>query len=157
MVVGQDLYVFAKRIRLTSCNQYTREFYEVNGTPQPPNTDSPTDNFEKNAAKPYFKPNYNRKSELEGEPVKSQKQFLENDRKVLKFYCESGKQFIIHYYLADDTIDIVDVHYQNDSMDPFPKFLNRQKLPRKHALNQPGQTYSEDFLKAEHFSVRRHS
>jgi hypothetical protein len=43
--------------------------------------------------------------------MKSDKQFLENDRKVLKFYVESGKQFIIHYYLADDTIDIIDTHY----------------------------------------------
>jgi hypothetical protein len=43
--------------------------------------------------------------------MKSEKQFLENDRKVLKFYCESGKQFVIHYFLSDDTIEIIDIHF----------------------------------------------
>ncbi len=30
-------------------------------------------------------------------------------------------------------------------------YLNRKKLPRKFALNQPGQTYAEDFVKCEDF------
>ena len=32
--------------------------------------------------------------------------------------------------------------------------LRRQKLPRKFSLNQPGQVYSDDFIKPEHVVVR---
>ena len=51
--------------------------------------------------------------------------------------------------MADDTVEIREVNFQNSGRDPFPVNLRRQKLPRKFALNQPGQTYAEDFVKAE--------
>lgn len=68
----------------------------------------------------------------------SQKQFLENDRKVLKFYVFSDIPYIMHYYLADDTLEIREINYSNSGRDPFPLMLRRQKLPKKFALNQPG-------------------
>jgi len=44
---------------------------------------------------------------LGGGKVTSEKQFLENDRKVLKFYAKSeGEAYIVHYFLADDTIEV---------------------------------------------------
>lgn len=84
---------------------------------------------------------------LGGGRVHSQKQFLENDRKVLKFYVFSEIPYIMHYYLADDTIEIKEVNYPNSGRDPFSMMLRRQKLPRKFQLNQPGQTYAEDFIR----------
>lgn len=73
----------------------------------------------------------------------SQKQFLENDRKVLKFYalCE-GEKYIVHFFLADDTLEVREVSIPNSGKDPFPVTHRRQKLPRKFAINQPGQTYA---------------
>lgn len=42
---------------------------------------------------------------LGGGKVNSEKQFLENDRKVLKFFANfEGAAYIVHYFLADDTI-----------------------------------------------------
>lgn len=83
--------------------------------------------------------------ELGGGKVASQKQFLDNDRKVLRFYSKSeGLQFIIHYYLADDTIEIRENHYSNDGRDSFPLYLRRQKLPEKFDVNQPGQAFIGD-------------
>lgn len=38
LVIGNDIVVFGKRIRLCNCNQYTREFYENLGYPQPKDT-----------------------------------------------------------------------------------------------------------------------
>ena len=38
----------------------------------------------------------------------SQKYFLDNDRRVLCFYAESKEPYIIHYYLADDTVEILE-------------------------------------------------
>lgn len=86
---------------------------------------------------------------LGGGRVSSEKQFLENDRKVLKFYakCE-GESYIVHYFLADDTIEVREVSIPNSGKDPFPVTFKRQKLPSKFALNQPGQTYAENFLTA---------
>ena len=45
---------------------------------------------------------------LGGGRPQSQKQFLDNDRRVLRFYAESEEPYIIHYYLADDTIEILE-------------------------------------------------
>lgn len=41
----------------------------------------------------------------------------------------------------------------NSGKDPFPVTFKRQKLPRQFALNQPGQTYAENFLKAEEIFI----
>ena len=42
---------------------------------------------------------------LGGGKVTSEKQFLENDRKVLKFFATyQGARYIVHYFLADDTL-----------------------------------------------------
>lgn len=44
---------------------------------------------------------------LGGGKVNSEKQFLENDRKVLKFYSTfENVPHIVHYFLADDTIEV---------------------------------------------------
>lgn len=67
------------------------------------------------------------------------KQFLEHDRKVLRFYCcwddtESmfgdPRELILHYFLADDTMEIYEVVPLNSGRDAIPKFLHRGKLPK---------------------------
>ena len=63
---------------------------------------------------------------LGGGRVASQKQFLDNDRKVLRFFtrCED-LPYIIHYYLADDTVEIREVHHPNDGSHDFALLLRR--------------------------------
>lgn len=55
----------------------------------------------------------------------------------------------MHYFLADDTVEIREINYKNSGREYFPMMLRRQKLPRKFALNQPGQVYAEDFVKPQ--------
>jgi hypothetical protein len=82
---------------------------------------------------------------LGGGKVASQKQFLDNDRKVLRFFAESEDlPYVVHYYLADDTIEIREVHHPNDGRDSFALLLRRQKLPFKHDVNQPGLSFIGD-------------
>jgi len=82
---------------------------------------------------------------LGGGKVASQKQFLDFDRKVLRFFVLSeGLQFIWHYFLADDTIEIREVHFANDGRDSFSVYLRRQKLPETFDVNQPGQNFIGD-------------
>lgn len=152
--VGEDIQLFGKTIRITDCDQYTREFYDNVGRSQPPSIETNMDNFETKINTKYVPmKDQTMKNYLEhklggGRPV-PQKQFLENDRKVLKFYVFSEIPYLMHYYLADDTVEIREINFPNSGRDSFPVFLRRQKLPRKFALNQPGQTHAEDFLKPE--------
>jgi len=87
---------------------------------------------------------------LGGGKVASQKQFLDNDRRVLRFYtrCDGGTgeylPYIVNYYLADDTIQINEVHAPNDGRDSFAVLLRRQKLPDRFDVNQPGQNFIGD-------------
>ena len=64
--------------------------------------------------------------------------FLANDRKVLRFECVwddthrlygDVQRFRMHYFLADDTIEILQVHEKNSGRAQAPKLLRRQKLP----------------------------
>ena len=82
---------------------------------------------------------------LGGGKVESQKQFLDNDRRVLRFFTTCDDlPYIVHYYLADDTFEIRDVHYPNDGRDAFAVLLRRQKLPDRFDVNQPGQNFIGD-------------
>jgi len=64
----------------------------------------------------------------------------------LKYYVECDIPYILHYYLADDTVDIREFKFPNNGRDPFPLMLKRNRLPKKFALNQPGQTIAENFV-----------
>ena len=49
---------------------------------------------------------------LGGGRVKDEKQFLDYDRKVLRLFATcDGLTYVIHYYRADDTIEIREVHF----------------------------------------------
>lgn len=82
---------------------------------------------------------------LGGGRVKSQKQFLDNDRRVLRFYARfDDLPFIIHYFLADDTVEIREVHHPNDGRDNFALLMKRQKLPKGFSVAQPGLQHMGD-------------
>lgn len=64
--------------------------------------------------------------QLGGGKVKSQKQFLDNDLKVLRFFSRfDDLPYVVHYYLADDTLEIREVHPPNDGRDKFALLLRR--------------------------------
>ncbi|KAL4485443.1 hypothetical protein ABPG72_008311 [Tetrahymena utriculariae] len=150
--IGQDLEFFGKIFHIYDCDIYTREFYENLGIPQGASELPDSDNWEKKTLNKFIPVKDHMlkdfmEHKLGGGRVPSQKQFLENDRKVLKFFVFSEIPFFLHYYLADDTLEIREIHRQNSGRDPFPLYLKRQKLPKQFALNQPGQTYAENFVK----------
>ena len=81
---------------------------------------------------------------LGGGKVASQKQFLDNDRKVLRFnaVCDDSP-YIIHYYLADDTVEVREIHFKNNGKDQFPMLLKRSRVPKSFHMTQPGQEDKE--------------
>jgi len=151
--IGTEVSIYGKNVFIYACDEYTREFCEHNGMSQPLDMASPTDNFEQKTLTKFIPQKDTMMKDfmehkLGGGRVTSQKQFLENDRKVLRFFAEDDHPYIIHYYLADNTIEIREVNFANSGRDPFPLLLKRQKLPKLFSLNQPGQTIAEDFIKA---------
>ncbi len=157
--VGDSICIYGKYIRLYDCDDYTREYYNGLGMSQPTCEEVPVDNMHEckkdkvlpqkdNLMKDYLE------HRLGGGRVRPQKQFLENDRKVLRFNAKfDALKYIIHYYLADDTIEIREVHFGNSGRDPFPLFLKKARLPRRFSIAQPGEIGVGDFIKESDFEV----
>lgn len=121
----------------------------MQGRPQPDAQQAPSDAFAKSRIPIPPKRDkdllqYLEKS-LGGGKVASQKQFLDHDRQVLRFFtiCED-LPYIVHYYLADDTIEIRESHRPNDGREAASLLLRRQKLPDRFDVNQPGQNFIGD-------------
>jgi hypothetical protein len=45
---------------------------------------------------------------------------------------KASRAFILHYFLADDTVEVLEVLQRNSGRDPFPKLLRRQQLPKQN-------------------------
>ena len=63
---------------------------------------------------------------------------------VLRFYCVwddrqalygDRRPYRLHYFLEDDTVEILELHENNDGRDPFPVFLRRGPLPKVRAYH----------------------
>ncbi|KAL0036647.1 hypothetical protein WJX79_003886 [Trebouxia sp. C0005] len=78
---------------------------------------------------------------------KKLQQFMHNARKVLRFYCVwddrqalygDRRPYRLHYFLEDDTVEILELHENNDGRDPFPVFLRRGPLPKDFHVTRTG-------------------
>ncbi|XP_016065312.1 PREDICTED: EF-hand domain-containing protein 1 isoform X1 [Miniopterus natalensis] len=139
---GINITIYGKTFHIVECDRFTQEFLESQGIElNPP---------EKMALDPY--------TELRKQPLHQYvtpsdfdqlKQFLTFDKQVLRFYAiwddtdsmfGECRNYIIHYYLTDDTVEIREVHERNDGRDPFPLLMNRQHMPKvlvENAKNFP--------------------
>ncbi|XP_049873466.1 EF-hand domain-containing family member C2-like [Pectinophora gossypiella] len=125
--VGREVTFFGKVFKIVNCDNFTRVYLNRLGinVPDPiPWPDAPEILPETRKPAKHW-------------PFK---QFLELDRQVLRFYgywddrdSEFGTihQMEIHYYLADDTIEIKEILPPNSGMEAGPMFMKRMRLPRK--------------------------
>lgn len=51
------------------------------------------------------------------------------------------RPYVVHYYLADDTMEVLEVHEMNSGRDPFPVFIARAPMPK--TFSQPGFTVAK--------------
>jgi len=131
--IGINIQLYAKTIRIVDCDEFTKRYYkEVENIDLNPPEVMPEDPYQQDRNKP---------TRIKCEEPKSYplKHFLEYDRKVLRFYCVWDDrssmfgdihEFIIHYYLVDDNVEVREVHKQNDGRNPFPLLLKKQQLPK---------------------------
>jgi hypothetical protein len=154
---GKSITVYSRVFRITSCDEFTEAFRkrammrDVGAMEDPP-----IDNFRKEAMKASgqntvaFVPGESRQiagaiaeskeyHELAlGGSRKNRKldQFLANDRHVLCFKCYwedptrygTRHYYVLHYHLADDTVEVHESIARNAGQSPFPVFWRRAKL-----------------------------
>jgi hypothetical protein len=148
--VGDYIEIYGKNIKLVDCDLFTRDFYSHLGLQQPIGQQAETDVFQSTVL-PSFKPKEwsGLNSGVLNGRVPSQKQFLANDRKVLRFYVHSREPYILHYYLADDTMEVREVNYPNSGKSSnFSLLLRRQKFPKKFSqLTQPGGAVEQEYFR----------
>jgi len=144
--VGNEVTLYSRRFTITDCDAFTRNYLTKAGTKVPAAE-------ELEPADPYFEHRKKEAATMQPhrpyEKCDTLKQFLENDRKVLRFYCiwdNSAEMFgdvrelVLHYFLADDTMEIREVVRANSGRDAAPKFLRRSKVPKEvGALHKPGE------------------
>merc|ERR1719169_11571 len=150
LVVGQDLNIYGKKIRLIDCDAFTRSYYLQQDPPvnQADAQPIPGDNFSANIAAgqtldPALKRNYEklyREMMLGGGHINADmQQFMENDRKVCRFFATMDdlltaqyecRPFTIMYFLADDTVEIREQYPLNCGRDNFPILFRRGKLEK---------------------------
>jgi len=149
--IGVDILVYGRVYRLTDCDAFTRAFLEANGRTVPAPEDIPLDPFTKkhtvrekahnklmNPHKQYMEASLGKS--FAGMDVEATQKFLRNDGKVLRFYATwsdpklfgEKQAYIIHYFLADDTVEVLEVQQPNSGRDPFPALLKRCKLPKNY-------------------------
>lgn len=142
--IGAEINLYSKVFKITDCDQFTQNFLRKMGTNVQRPNNPPED--------PYMK--YRKAMDESMQPLRpyekfdTLKQFLDHDRHVLRFYCHwddsdnmfgDPREMVLHYYLADDTVEIREVIPPNAGRDAVPVFLKRSKLPKDPgSLPQPG-------------------
>uniref|UniRef100_A0A8C2L9R5 EF-hand domain-containing family member C2 n=1 Tax=Cyprinus carpio TaxID=7962 RepID=A0A8C2L9R5_CYPCA len=127
--INQEIVFYNRTFMITDCDPFTRNFLIKMGVRLIPPASTPADPY----ATHRQEMEENMKPLRPYERIDTLKQFLEHDRKVLRFYCywndtESmfgdSRELILHYFLADDTMEIYEVVLPNSGRDahaPIPK------------------------------------
>ncbi|KAJ3072372.1 EF-hand domain-containing protein 1 [Podochytrium sp. JEL0797] len=133
--VGINITFYGKTFRIVSCDKFTMKYLqETEGTHLNPPEQIPTDAYLTHRNRPLRNPS------LAPTQAKDKlRRFLENDRKVLRFFCiwddrdsmfGEMREFVMHYYLVDDCVEVREVKKPNNGRDPFPILLRKQRLPK---------------------------
>jgi len=168
--VPGDVHLYKRTFRITKCDETTKEFLKRAGIAVGSEEQIPMDQRRLDQSRPSSSTQH--KAERSGgyarfygrqkndmadfmearlgkcQDQKSQiTQFLNNDGKVLRFYCtwdEKGadgvtekRPFVFHFFLADDTVEVLEVATPNSGRDPFPALLKRIKLPKAASSRGP--------------------
>jgi len=129
--IGIEVTFYGKQFYVYDCNEWTKEFMASEGIVLNPPQQCPADPYTQSRLDPIR--SYKTPSDFD-----KLKQFLELDRKVLRFYClwdDRDSMFgevrpcVLHYYLVNDTMEVREVHSPNDGRDPFPVLIGRSKVP----------------------------
>lgn len=155
LYIGAELSLYGRVFRLIDCDSFTRQFFSDNGVNLGEPEEIPVDPFtKKNTTEvgTFKKLMHPMKEFMEaalgkqmGVEIAATQKFLKNDGKVLRFYCTWDddkmygeiRPYVLHYFLADDTVEVLEVKQANSGRDPFPALLKRSKLPKAYTEISP--------------------
>ena len=152
LLPGKEVDIYGRVFRMTDADEFARQYCADAGLTVGPAEPTPEDPY---SMKRKDIENTIRVSYSDGAREKLYK-FLKNDRKVLRFFCTWDDResmfgeihpLVLNYFLVDDTVQVLEVAQPNSGRDPFPVFLNRQRLQRN------GQVGSEDPLDERDLAV----
>ncbi|XP_058391669.1 EF-hand domain-containing family member C2 isoform X1 [Diceros bicornis minor] len=144
--ISIDVVFYGRTFKIYDCDTFTKNFLKKMGVKLNPPGQCPED--------PYMKMRREKLDFVEPlrpyESFDTLKQFLNYDRKVLRFFClwddsaslfGDRRELILHYFLSDDTIEIKEVLPHNTGRNAMPLFLQRGKLPKygPPGIYQPGE------------------
>jgi len=180
---GAEISLYGRTYFITGCDRFTRWFYEQNGIDIGEDQPMPEDRWQQT-----YK--LNKTAERGGLPMSAQAmdakalgmyqagsppadkkvtQFLLNDKKVLRFkaYWDDSTLYggriylVVHYYLADNTMEINEAHCRNSGRDAYPVFFRRGPLAKNNIMtaypgmlsNNGGDYMPEDLMVGQAISV----
>ncbi|XP_002739739.1 EF-hand domain-containing protein 1-like [Saccoglossus kowalevskii] len=132
--LGINVTFYGKIFRVIDCDQFSKQFMASEGIDLNEPEQVSSDPYIETRKEAASLRTYTTKSSFD-----KLKQFIDLDRKVLRFYCVWDdrdsmfgeiRPYTLQYYLVDDTVEVREVHGPNDGRDPFPLLLRRQKLPK---------------------------
>ena len=143
LVIGTTISMYSRSFSIAGCDGFTREFLEAQGENPAANLAFPEDPYvakkaQREAATQQRRGMTETSQTFFSVGMKNQS-FFRNDRKVLRFFAtwdDTGslfgdrRAFIVHYYLSDDTVEILEVAQRNSGRDAFPLLLHRMRLPK---------------------------
>jgi hypothetical protein len=159
LLVGTNVGIYGRVFRVADADKHTRETLSSRGISLAPAEPLPIDpyNAKRQAEKEmvlrtqrYFRPRAFEDDLTRYAAAKygaaatalapdRLREFLQNDRKVLRFFLAWDdraapygelRPFILHYYLQDDTAEVLEVRRANSGRDPFPAFVKKGKLAK---------------------------
>lgn len=131
--VGINVEIYGIVYHIYSCDKFTEDYFNNNGL-DIGQFEEPPDDL------------YSIKRKLTERPIRvghvntdktNLRQFLDFDGKVLRFYAiwddrnhlfGEKRKFVLHYFLVDDTIEVVQILPPNSGRDPVSRLLMKTKL-----------------------------
>jgi len=182
MRCGENLSMLGRTFHITGCDRYTRWFMDQCGIDVGEDEAIKQDLWQQSyrfrstcekGGLPLPRSAHEAKTLTKfqiGQPPPTRiEQFLLNDRKVLRFKAYWDDEtlygariyFIVHYYLADNSVEINEAHCNNSGRDRYPVFMKRGPLYKKNTLAalpamlspDPELYLPEDFVVGQHIDV----
>ena len=145
LVVGDSIELYGRTFFIVSCDAWTREYLTCRGQSVAPDGEYPQAPLQA----------YLAKREKKVTPVQKgdyHSRFFTMDRKVLRFYVVwddrkrlygQKHKYVLNYYLSDDTAEVLEIYDPRSGRDPFPKLLQRMRIPKQPKASGAGVVVDE--------------
>jgi len=170
LVIGATVTIYSRTFHIIDANSTTKEYLRANGFAVGESQPFPVDRYEavrstitsrETGKDPAVCHNIKKNPMKEfaeamlGQTVnnKGREGFLKYERKVLRFHCVWDNRqslygdlqfFKLHYFMMDDTVEVLTVNGPNAGRDPYPLLLRRGRLPKDLKDDKAGHYHWRD-------------